>query len=241
MNPRAELRLLVLVGLLVGPGGALAASPDEAPAERRRSWAVGAVRGPGPGLERPECDPATKIICGAEATATRPSCDGFVGDPMFLWVNHMGTGVIYCRRRTPPSDHDSWLAQHPESCRPGETRHACLVLHSFRKAQERRRSAGASEEPCPEYDSKPEYYRVYPLNAHGGHKGLSSRPGEFSPYNQRQSERFYCRRLEAIKAEEALAQRRAGEVFRRGLARKTLIALGALAALGIARAVFRRA
>lgn len=210
------------------PGGAwplllalvLTAAAGESPSResrgerRRRGPAVSALR-PGPlPPPPPECGPDPRLIfCTPEEIATAPSCDGFVGDPMFIHVGRRR----YCRRLTPPPGHAEWLQAHPDACRPGEVRHSCLVAPG----------AGAS---CPEF-SGPDYYRVYPLNAHGGHRGLDFVPDYWN--SPARVELFYCRRLESIQAEEEERQRRVDEAFRQDLKRKLLWA-SALAGAALA-------
>ncbi len=211
--------LVLLLASLLMPCQSRAEPDDGTRARKRGGSAVASLRGPGPNLSRPECGPApTEIFCDPEGTPTRPACDGFIGDPMFLWLNDIAQGAVYCRRESPPSDHEAWLASHPESCRPGEAQQTCSVLISF----------GEIKGSCPEYESNSEYYRIYPLNSHGGHKGLAPRPEEFYGVKPVPSERTFCRRLELIEAEQKLAQRKAADDFRRDLIQKSLIAIGVL-------------
>ena len=184
---------------------------------------------PDDGRARGECEPAgTEIRCFDESSPTHPSCDGFAGDPMFLRTRAKGRWAEYCRRKAPPEGYADWLAKHPESCRPGETRHDCAVMLSYRP----------DKEGCPEFET-PDYYRVYPLNAHGGHKGLEPRRGENFFYGLK-SERSFCRRLEVIEAENAKAKADADAAFRRELNRKLMIGGGVLAALAAAWFLARR-
>jgi hypothetical protein len=183
---------------------------------------------PDDGRARGECDFAAEIRCANESSPTVPSCDGFAGDPMFLRTRSKNRWAEYCRRKAPPEDYADWLAKHPESCRPGETRHDCEVELSYRGA----------EGGCPELET-PDYYRVYPLNAHGGHRGLEPRRGEDFFYGLK-SRRSYCRRLEAIEAENAKAKAETDAAFRRELNRKLLLGGGVLAALAAAWAFARR-
>lgn len=206
--------LLALIALIAVPARAQTR-------EKSRVSAVAAIRGPGPGVVRPECGAnPPDLLCLNEAIATAPSCDGFFGDPMFLWVNHRGGAVVYCRRQSPPPDDKAWRAAHPETCRPGETLHSCPMTVSW----------GKTKGACPDYDGNADYYRVYPRTPLGGHRGLEPREGEFMPYGgDTPVEHFYCRSLQAIRRDEDAARRREDEAFRRDLTRKAGAALVLLA------------